>query len=144
MSRETLFPCRAEGQLGWTTKTDVFAEAVLDPSLFFSSKLSSPQSPWSHQLTHWAAVQGPGGQMESKKQLCSPSRTTKESKQRRKIHAGWTAPTWIFSINSSSHLAVTVMPKPDFTSRPERMSSCFPHGLRWGEKLSAAWQQTPP
>lgn len=45
MSRETLFPCCAEGQLGWTTNTDVFAEPLLDPSLFFSSKLSSPQSP---------------------------------------------------------------------------------------------------
>lgn len=51
---------------------------------------------------------------------------------------------FLYTHQCLSQLAVTVMPKPDFTSRPERMSSCFPHGLRWGEKLLAAWQQTPP
>lgn len=34
-----------------------------------------------------------------------------------------------------SHLAVTVMLKPDFTSWPEGMSSCFPRGLRWGKSF---------
>lgn len=40
---------------------------------------SAPQSPRSHQLTPRAAVRGPGGQMEPKKQLCSSSPNYKKA-----------------------------------------------------------------
>lgn len=110
------------------------SRGLAGPLPLFSSKLCSPQSPWSHQLTHWAAVQGPGGQMEAKNQLRSQSRTTERATPYSMDWNGVHFLNQLYTHDFLSRLAVTVMPKTDFTSQPERMSSCFPRGLWWGEK----------
>lgn len=96
------------------------------------------------------ARQADGSKKKKKKQLCSWSTATKKAtktrgKKKQTSHTAQYTTTWICTFNS--WLWQHIMPKPDFTSRPERMSSCFPHthtDCDGGGKLWAGWQQTPP
>lgn len=121
------------------------------PLFFFFPPANSPllEPP---EVTSWHTEQlseGQAGRWESKKQLCSWSTATKKATKTRGkkniSHTAQYATMWICTFNS--WLWQHIMPKPDFTSRPERMSSCFPHthtDCYGGGKLWAGWQQTPP
>ena len=151
MRRETRFSlCCAEGRSGGRGRLICLLSPCRTPPSFFQNTLLSSESLKPPADTR-AAVRGPGGHMESKKTTRLRRHRHKEGDYRRKIHTTWTAPNFLDqSLYTHTHTSLcdtcdaTVKPKPDFTSRPEGMSSCFPPRLRQGEKLLAAWQETPP
>lgn len=154
-SRETLFLLAVlKGSWGGRqTPMCLQSHCWTPPSFFFfffppaNSPLLEPP-----EVTSWHTEQlseGQAGRWESKKQLCSWSTATKKATKTRGkkniSHTAQYATTWICTFNS--WLWQHIMPKPDFTSQPERMSSCFPHthtDCDGGGKLWAGWQQTPP
>lgn len=136
MSRETLFSLLCWRTVGVDDRNRCVCRAPAEPlPLFFpanSPLLGVPEA------TSWHTEQlseGQGRQMGVQK-------ATQFSKQKatRGLHrVACTSVNFLnqflYTHSCLSHLAVTVMPKPDFTSRPERMSSCFPHGLRRGKSF---------
>lgn len=157
-SRETLFLLAVlKGSWGGRqTPRCLQSHCWTPPSFFFFFSFH-------HQtLLSWSPLKSPADTPSScprarqadgskkKQQLCSWSTATKKAtktrgKKKQTSHTAQYTTTWICTFNS--WLWQHIMPKPDFTSRPERMSSCFPHthtDCDGGGKLWAGWQQTPP
>lgn len=128
MTRETVFPCCAEGRI----KTDVFADPCWTPPSFFSPQLTlfsseSLKPPADTLSSCLRARQADGGQKTTQ---LSEERAEEENLPRSHFRLHISQSISVSAYSCLSHLAVTVMPKADFTSWPEGMSSCFPRGLQ--------------
>lgn len=153
MSRKTFFAVLKDSWAGrekLCVCMCLCADPLLDPSLFFPNKPSSPPSKPPPPADTGAAVRRARGGIWSPKIKA----TQRAELQRRATTGGGSTargPLLIFSINSRiykpvwvTHSDVTVMPKPDFTSRPEGDELMISAQIATGGKTLAAWQQTPP
>lgn len=146
LQREAFKVYWAERQLGWMTDTNLTAQPMSDPSLLFLLQtVLSLESLKPPADTQSSCPRGQAGRWSPTN--TSPPHTIQRKSTRVVSAQCFSLDIFSFFFWRPSHTAVTIMPKPDFTSRPKKG---WAHGFhmdcdeRRGGELLAAWQLTPP